>query len=101
MLYFGIHPGSTLALDEPDNFLALSEIEPFIHALEDAAEKQNAQVFLVSHHPEICDRWARDAERARYFTKTGDGIFRVQPIDWEQYPELSPAEVIARGWQDA
>lgn len=101
ILHFSMGNGATVALDEPDNYLALAEIEPFLYALEDAAELNRAQVFLISHHPEIYNHWARDPDRARYFEQSGGGHFTARTIDWGQYPGLSPAEVVARGWQDA
>ncbi len=101
VLHFGMEWEPTIGFDEPDNYLALAEIEPLLYAIEEAAIKHKAQVFLISHHPEIFDRWARDSARCRYMFKTEDGMFRCRPIDWDNYPHLSPAEVVARGWQDA
>jgi predicted ATPase len=100
VLHFCVSRGMTVALDEPDNYLALAEIEPFLYALEDAAEASHAQVFLISHHPEIHNRWARDPDRCRYFERTDDGRFAVHSIDWGEYPGLTTAEVVARGWTD-
>lgn len=42
--------GATLAIDEPENFLALPEIQSWLDELSDAAEDQNLQVMLISHH---------------------------------------------------
>ncbi|MBL8211106.1 MAG: ATP-binding protein [Bryobacterales bacterium] len=101
ILHFGVERHTTLALDEPDNFLSLSEVEPLIYAIEEEVERANAQVFLISHHPEFFDRWAKDPSRARYFERTEQGMFRLKEIDWSRSPGLAPSELIARGWQDA
>jgi ATPase subunit of ABC transporter with duplicated ATPase domains len=91
----------TVALDEPDNYLALPEIEPFLHELEDAAERNLGQVFLISHHPEIYNQWANDPERCRFLARTSDGRFVAREVNWDQHSGLLPAEVVARGWEDA
>jgi predicted ATPase len=101
VLHFGAPQGLTVALDEPDNFLALAEIEPFLNELEDAVLQHGSQVFVISHHPEFYNRWALDQERCHYFERSDDGRFSVRQIDWSELPDLSPAELIARGWQDA
>ena len=101
LVRFWLRSGATLALDEPDNYLALSEIEPLIHTIDDAVEHNLGQVFLISHHPEFYNRWARYSERCRHLVRTEDGLFVESPIDWNEYTGLMPAEVVARGWQDA
>lgn len=48
-----------LVLDEPDNFVALEEIQPFLLELLDRAlQGTGAQLFLASHHPEYLDQLA-------------------------------------------
>lgn len=100
IVFFCMRRGTTIALDEPDNYLALAEIEPLLYALEDAAEQSRAQLFVISHHPEIYNRWARDPERCRYLERSGVR-FEIQTVDWDGHPGLAPAEVVARGWQNA
>ena len=46
---------TTLCLDEPDNFLALAEIQPLIFEFCDATEENGPQVIFASHHPETID----------------------------------------------
>jgi energy-coupling factor transporter ATP-binding protein EcfA2 len=101
VLHFCVRRSMTVALDEPDNYLGLAEIEPFLHALEDAVDENQGQVFLVSHHPEIYNRWASDPERCRHLIRTEDGRFVAQPINWDEHSGLMPADVVARGWEDA
>ena len=101
ILHFTLHSAATVALDEPDNYLALSEIEPYLHELEDATELKGGQLFVISHHPEVYRQWARDSDKCHYFELTGSGKFATRVIDWDEYPGIAPAEVVARGWQDA
>lgn len=98
VLHFGLGNGGCVAFDEPDNFLALPEIEPFLNHLEDAIDHRGAQAFLVSHHPEFYNRLATDPERSRYLERK-DGLFRLREIEWDG--NLSPAELVARGWEGA
>ena len=61
VLHFLIARGSTVIIDEPDNFIALREIQPWLLAAEEAVEENRGQLILVSHHPEILNRWASRA----------------------------------------
>ena len=55
------HPGAMLCFDEPDNFVSLSEIQPWLQFLRDALEEQDAQAIIISHHPEVMDYLALDS----------------------------------------
>lgn len=51
----------TLVLDEPDNFVALDEIQPLLFQfLDRAMAETGAQLFVASHHPEYLDHLAPD-----------------------------------------
>lgn len=51
--------GGLLALDEPDNFVALEEIQPLLFQLLDHALVDGGpQLFIASHHPEYLDQLA-------------------------------------------
>jgi predicted ATPase len=51
ILHFLIADGQTVFVDEPDNFVALREIQPWLLAAEDSLENHNGQLILISHHP--------------------------------------------------
>jgi len=51
-------PAVTFCLDEPENYVALAELQPWIHEIEDAADGVNAQVLVASHHPEFINHYA-------------------------------------------
>ena len=55
LLYRVVNKETTVCLDEPDNFLALAEIQPLLLAFNDRADEIDAQVIIVSHHPELID----------------------------------------------
>lgn len=88
-------PGRLIVLDEPDNYVSLEEIQPWLRSLERAAFRSGGpQVWLVSHHPEVLNLLA--VEFGWRFFRDGLGPTRVekfQPIDG-----IQPAEAVARGW---
>ena len=43
--------GSTVLVDEPENFLALGELQPWLEAMNDAWEERDIQFIIISHNP--------------------------------------------------
>jgi len=97
ILHFLIAKGKTVFLDEPDNFLSLREIQPWLLAAEDAVEESKGQLILISHHPEILNYWAR--EYGLLFSREENGHTRIKPYREVADTGLDPAETIARGWE--
>ncbi len=84
-------------IDEPDNFLALREIQPWLaHAVECCGESLE-QVVVVSHHPVTIDYMA--GAGGRWFYREEDGSVRVHPEPKVSVDGLSLSETIARGWE--
>lgn len=98
LLNFAIRRGQTIFLDEPDNYIALREIQPWLTAVEDALEEGRGQLVLVSHHPEILNQWLPDF--GVQFRRDELGPVRVTPYQHPPDSPLLPAELIARGWND-
>ena len=99
ILHFAIMKGHTVFIDEPDNFISLREIQPWLLASEEAVEDHQGQLILISHHPEILDRWA-----LRYglrFFREDNGHVRTERFKAARKGDLQPSELIARGWDDA
>ncbi len=97
ILHFVVAKGGTVILDEPDNFLSIREIQPWLTALDDAIEENHGQALIISHHPEIINQWAP----SNGVQLIRDGIGPVRAVRWRGDAEacLTPAEVIARGWE--
>lgn len=93
LLYAGGDEPTTIAVDEPDNFVALAEIQPWLGAL---SERPALQALLISHHPEILNMHALDA--GIVFRRDNGGPTRVERFTAEPGETLTPAELIARGW---
>ena len=58
VLHFLLQQGRTVFLDEPDNFVSLDEIQPWLLSAADVVDGGSGQLVLVSHHPEIFNQWA-------------------------------------------
>lgn len=97
MLHASVGPDMTLCIDEPDNYVALREIQPWLVQLTDKVQDTGGQCLLVSHHPELINYLASDCG-AEFYREDG-GAVRVRPFRWSEGDALSPAEIVARGWE--
>ena len=87
---------STVIIDEPDNFVSLREIQPWLENLNDICDEENKQAIIISHHPEIVNKMARGEEL--WFSRREGAHVVAKPFP--TVAELSPAEVMARGWEN-
>jgi predicted ATPase len=94
LLNFAVGGNTCLFLDEPENYIAIPEIQPWLMELRDRIDDQGGQVILISHHPEMIDYLA--PELGLMFERVGPGPVRVRKYKPDQ--SLSPSEQIARGW---
>lgn len=97
-LYFVRHlimkTGRLVILDEPDNYVALREIQPWLmEVLDLALSKNGPQIWVISHHPELINQLAPD-HGVRFFRSRGPT--RIQPFAGVE--GLTAAETVARGW---
>lgn len=89
--------GWTLVVDEPDNYLALREIQPWLLALEDRIGAGLEQALIVSHHPECIDL---HAERCGVWFSRPDNVgTRVTLTVPKNVGGLKISELVARGWE--
>ncbi|MGB7280706.1 MAG: ATP-binding protein [Candidatus Acidiferrum sp.] len=97
ILHFLVAKGDTVFIDEPDNFVALREIQPWLLTAE--AELDNhGQLVLISHHPEILNQWA--AKYGLRFFREDNGHVRTERFKLDPKGSLQPSEVVARGWEN-
>ena len=89
--------GGTVIFDEPDNFLSLREIQPWLMAADDIAEENHGQVLIISHHPEIINQWAPSS--GVQLVRDGAGPVRVERFHSDPASCLAAAELVARGWE--
>lgn len=89
-----VHSGAVLCFDEPDNFVSLPEIQPWLQRLRDALEEHGGQALIISHHPEVMDYLALDAIW-RFERPSGPVVAR--PYEANGAADLKLSEIIARG----
>ena len=83
----------TLFLDEPDNYVALPEIQPWLMALADACGEVVSQVVVCSHHPELIDYLGGDSGLLLQREKSGVVTARKPEYGWLGY-DANAAEPI-------
>jgi predicted ATPase len=97
LLNYSCENDLTLCLDEPENFLALPEIQPWLLQMADKAEQEACQIFFISHHPELINYLA--ASKGYWFERQKGRAVRVHPIFQTELDNTLPiSELVARGW---
>lgn len=90
--------GYTLFLDEPDNYVALSEIQPWLIELADSCGDAVPQAVLCSHHPELIDYLGSD--RGLLLQRESSGVVVARRLDAKRLEGvLRTSELVARGWE--
>jgi predicted ATPase len=90
-----------LFLDEPDNFISLREIQPWLVSLERLVEDGKLQAGIISHHPEVIDYILIPGNRVAQtiaFARDHGTVVRIQKIIPNTEDSLSPSELFARDW---
>lgn len=88
----------SLFIDEPDNYLSLREVQPWLAQVVDACGETLEQAVVISHHPVTIDYLA--GSRARWFSRDGEGPVRVGDEPKFSADGLSISEAIARGVEE-
>ncbi len=91
--------GIMLFLDEPDNYVALPEIQPWLLELVELCEETPSQAVICSHHPELIDYFG--IARGRVLRRNASGA--VTPHSLDPPPAGSRhklSELVARGWDN-
>ncbi len=101
VLYGLIHlaegQGYTLFLDEPDNYVALPEIQPWLLELADACGEKVPQAVICSHHPELIDYLGGD--NGLLLQRERSGVVTTHSLENREIEGgLKLSELIARGW---
>ena len=86
-----------LLLDEPDNYVGLSEIQPWLDELSLLCGDTQSQAVLCSHHPELIDYLGpADGVMLRRVAASATVPVPISECDVGQSLKLS--EQVARGW---
>jgi hypothetical protein len=94
IVYGLVGSASVLCFDEPENFISLPEVQPWLQCVRDLVEEREGQVLLISHHPEVIDYLAADS--AFRFERPSGDLARVS--EWIPDPSkiMKPSEILAR-----
>ena len=100
-LYSLLHLSSnrrvSVFLDEPDNYLALSEVQPWLAEAVQSCGEAIEQLVVVSHHPVTIDYMA--GAGGLWFSRDENGPSRVSNAPANVVNGLSISETVARGWE--
>jgi ABC-type hemin transport system ATPase subunit len=84
----------TVLLDEPDNFVGLQELQPWVLSIRELLDQEH-QLILISHHPEILSN-SGEANGRYLWRDNHTSPTRIAPLN---VPEgMTAGEAIARGW---
>ena len=97
LVFLSTNRHTSLFLDEPDNYLALREIQPWLAAVAEHCGDTLEQAVVVSHHPATIDFMA--GAKGRWFYRDGNGPVRVSHQPDRSVDGISLSEMVARGWE--
>lgn len=84
----------TVMFDEPDNFVGLPELQPWVLSMRELLDEKH-QLVLISHHPEILSN-SGEANGQYLWRDNHTSPTRIGPL---KVPEgMTAGEAIARGW---
>lgn len=97
LLYFAREKPSLLFFDEPDNYVALREIQSWIALLHELCvdEETGIQAIITSHSSEVINYI--DSNCTHVLERPNGWATRLKPF--EAVDGLTPAETLARGWE--
>lgn len=90
--------GHSVFIDEPENYLSLTEIQPWLMELSDVCGEGLSQAVLISHHPELIDYLG--PECGKWIERDPLGPARVKRLPDQIDEGLKLSEQIARGWTE-
>ncbi|MDE0037356.1 MAG: AAA family ATPase [Gammaproteobacteria bacterium] len=100
-LYSLLHLSSgrrvSMFLDEPDNYLTLSEVQPWLAEAVQSCGDSIDQLVVASHHPHTIDYMA--GASGLWFSREETGPARVSERPANTVDGLSISETVARGWE--
>ncbi len=84
----------TVLIDEPDNFVGLPELQPWVLSLREMLDEDH-QAIIISHHPEVLNN-AGEEFGCYLWRDNHTSPTRIGPL---KVPAgLNPGEAVARGW---
>ncbi|HLO89419.1 MAG TPA: AAA family ATPase [Nostocaceae cyanobacterium] len=99
LLYATKEEDYTLCIDEPEAFLALPEIQPWLIQLYDFCSERKLQALLISHHPEFIN-YLLASPIGYWFERDSNTATRVRKVSNDEAEDtgLKISQLIERGW---
>ncbi|MEA5619430.1 AAA family ATPase [Cronbergia sp. UHCC 0137] len=99
LLYCTKSEDYTICIDEPENFLALPEIQPWLTELYDFCSENQIQALLISHHPVLIN-YLLASPIGYWFERESNAPVKVKKISNQEAENtgLAISELIERGW---
>ena len=92
--------GYTLFLDEPENYVALAEIQPWLAEVSDRCGDTIPQALICSHHPEMIDFLGAAHGICLHREKSGvTKLIRLSDLALGNDDGLKLSDLVARGWE--
>ncbi len=85
-----------ICIDEPESFISLREIQPWLRMIEDLVHEKGRQCLMISHHPEMLNYLANEHGTLLY--REESGVVRSKKFECDK-ELLTPGEIVARGWE--
>ena len=96
LIFLADNHKTSLFIDEPDNYLALREVQPWVVSASEKCGETLEQATFISHHPVLIDYLG--VEKGKWFTRSPEGPARVSN-ESKVTEGLSLSETVARGWE--
>lgn len=94
-LLYCVPENAMICLDQPENFLALPEIQSWLHCLQQVVVEKDMQVLLISHHPKTINLLI---DNAGFWFAKEEGMTKIQKINPHNKSGLTIAELVETGW---
>jgi predicted ATPase len=96
LIFYARSEDYTLCIDEPQSFVTLAEIQPWLMLMEKFCDDGELQTLVISHHPEVIDYLALSC--GNYFSRQVHTPTQVKRVKTEDNSGLPVSELIASGW---
>lgn len=98
--HFIVGQGKVICIDEPENFVALRELQPFLNTLNNNQRENSGQILLISHSREFINLLSDEGKCVRFY-REDNGHTRIANFNPNLAENgLTGGEIVARGWED-
>jgi len=98
LIYYARSEDYTLCIDEPQSFVTLPEIQPWLMQVEKFCDEGELQALFISHHPEVIDYLALSSGYS--FSRQVHTPTQAKRVKNDTDSGLPVSELIASGWFD-